>query len=325
MPDLQLHKSSRSDRTDIKHFHSRSLLDFSLLAFLPLSEEERAQDWGREMLIGQSFAKQLELYEAITAFKRAAILILETAARDGVNLPSTTAVSRLIPPSEQDRALEIQYEILLCYYIALKWEDVIFTFENSELKRAGTHFPALHDLLFILYDAYIHMNEEREAQRILQLIHCYFPQETPTLYLSKALLQGDFPVIENIEQELPARPYLTDFLNTYEDQKKSITTAQTLNAFIPGAGYFYLGQRQSGLTALLLNGLFIGASVYFFESGNIPAGIIFTSFEAGWYFGGIYGAGLEAKYYNERLYERIATPMMNRERLFPILMLNYAF
>ena len=115
---------------------------------------------------------------------------------------------------------------------------------------------------------------------------------------------------------------LSELIEFFCNQRKS----GRLKVLYPrGAGYFYLGQKQSGITALLLNGLFIGASVYFFEDGNIPAGIIFTSFEAGWYFGGIYGAGLEAKYYNERLYESMATPMMHRERLFPILMLNYAF
>jgi hypothetical protein len=65
--------------------------------------------------------------------------------------------------------------------------------------------------------------------------------------------------------------------------------------------------------------------VYFFETGNIPAGAIFTSFEAGWYFGGIYGGGLEAKAYNERLYESLATPVLMKENLFPGLMIRYAF
>jgi TM2 domain-containing membrane protein YozV len=272
--------------------------------FSPLSEEERAQDWGREMLIGHAFAAQLDLYQAITAYKRAEILI---------------------PVERSSRLLEIQYEILLCYYVALKWDDVIYTFQNSQLKTADSSFAALHDMMLILYDTYIHQGDEREAERTLNLIHAHFPEETQKLYLSKALIQANLPVVHEIEKLPPPKPHLPEFLNTYENQKKSISTAQTLNAFIPGAGYFYLGQKQSGITALLLNGLFIGASIYFFEDGNIPAGVIFSSFEAGWYFGGIYGAGLEAKYYNERLYERLATPMMNRERLFPILMLNYAF
>ncbi len=273
-------------------------------AFPPLSEEEKAEGWGKEVLIGHGFATHLDLYQAITAYKRAEILV---------------------PPEKKTRLLEIQYEILFCYYVGLKWGDVLYTFQNSQLKTADKNFSALHDLLLILYDTYIHLGNEREAQQTLYLIHTYFPNDSQKLALSKALIQADFPTLYEIDKHPPPKSYLDDFLTTYESQKKSISTAQTLNAFVPGAGYFYLGQTQSGITAFLLNGLFLGASIYFFEEGNVPAGVIFTSFEAGWYFGGIYGAGLEAKYYNERLYERLATPMMHRERLFPILMLNYAF
>jgi hypothetical protein len=272
--------------------------------FKPLSEEEKNQGWGREMVIGQGFARQLDLYQALTAFKRARILI---------------------PTQEMTRLLEIDYEILLCYYIALKWEDVVYTFENSALKTVQVDFPALREMLLMVYDAYVHLEDERGAQRMLQLLSSYFPEEAQKLYLSKILVQGDLSSTREFSEVYPECTYLSDFLNTYEMEKKSISAAQTLNACLPGAGYFYLGQKQSGLTALLLNGLFIGTSIYFFEKGNLPAGILFTSFEAGWYFGGIYGAGLEAKYYNERLYERLATPMMHREQLFPVLMLRYAF
>ena len=73
------------------------------------------------------------------------------------------------------------------------------------------------------------------------------------------------------------------------------------------------------------NGLFIAAAVHCFQHNHLAAGIIFTSFEAGWYFGGIYGAGEEAKTYNERLYEKKITPLMNQKGLFPVFMLQYGF
>jgi hypothetical protein len=57
----------------------------------------------------------------------------------------------------------------------------------------------------------------------------------------------------------------------------------------------------------------------------MAAGIITTNFEAGWYFGGIYGAGEEAKYYNERIYEKNASTVLNQHKLFPILMMEHAF
>ncbi len=272
--------------------------------FPPLSEQELSQDWGKEMQIGYGFAHQLDLYQAITAFKRAEFLI---------------------PASEATRKLELQYEILLCYYIGKKWNEVSYTFDHSQLRYANDSFPALHDLLLILYETYNQAHMEDKAERTLQLLQYYYPDEAQKLTLSNALVRGDIQTVTTIAHSPPPRPYLSDFLSEYQARKKSVGTAQALNALIPGSGYLYLGQRQSAVTAFVLNGLFIAASVYCYGHGNIAAGLILTSFEAGWYFGGIYGGGLEAKAYNERLYEQMATPMMNRERLFPALMLNYAF
>ncbi|MBI3236154.1 MAG: tetratricopeptide repeat protein, partial [Chlamydiales bacterium] len=255
--------------------------------FSPLSKEELDQDWGKEYKIGIHFAHQLELYQAITAFKRAAILL---------------------PKPLTERFLEVQYEILLCYYIAKKYADVIDTFENSSLKYIGTTFPARDDLLKILYDSYLQENNQIQAERILDWIDKTDPALSSNLSLSTTLIGADFPIIEQYAAT-SEYPYLNTFLDDYYTQKKSPSQAQFLNAILPGTGYLYLGQTQSAITAFLLNGLFIAAAANFFIHHHLAAGIICTSFELGWYFGGILGSGLEAKYYNERLYERLATPM----------------
>jgi hypothetical protein len=265
---------------------------------------EKWTEWGKEMMVGFGFARELDLYRAITAFKRAQFLI---------------------PQEEKARSLEIEYEVLLCYYMGKKWNETIYTFDHSQLRYATSEFPAFHDLLIILYEAYQQQGMESQAQQILQLIHATYPEEGDKLILSSALSDGNIPLVQALADAPPEKPYLNSFLDDYTLHKKSVTAAQLLNACVPGAGYLYLGQVQSATTAFFLNGLFIAASAYCFHQGNVAAGIIFTSFEAGWYFGGIFGGGLEAKAYNERLYESMATPMMNRERLFPGLMLNYAF
>ncbi len=272
--------------------------------FPPLTSQEKSEDWGKEYQIGMAFAHQLDLYQAITAFKRAEILI---------------------PEEKRARALEIQYEIILCYYLGKKYSDVIYAFDHSPLRHVDTSFVALHDMLLILYDSYLQNHQEREAQKTLQLIEAYFPEEAQKVGMSTALIAGEIPLARTYVEHFPQFQYVDSFLDDYERDKKSVGKTQFLNAVLPGAGYLYLGQPQSAMTALLLNGLFIAAAAQFFHHGNVAAGIIFTSFEAGWYFGGIYGGGLEAKYYNERLYEQRATPMMNQNGLFPVLMLNYAF
>lgn len=270
-------------------------------AFKPLTLQEKSQDWGKEYQVGLGFAHELDLYQAMTAFKRA---------------------SFLIPPQETERKLELSYSILLCYYLAGKYGEVAYTYEHSDLRYVNGTFPAYQDMQIILYDTYLRLDQTNKSDRLLQTMASSDPATEEKLSLSGTLVQRDIPTLRAVYGN---NPDIAQLLHTYDAHKKSVGTAQALNAFIPGSGYLYLGQTQSAVTAFLLNGLFIWSSVYCFQKGNVAAGAILASFEAGWYFGGIYGAGQEAKFYNERVYESIASPMMNEKRLFPILMLHYAF
>jgi hypothetical protein len=271
--------------------------------FAPLSDEERKQEWAREYRIAMGFAHELDLYQAITSFKRAIFLL---------------------PKSSKQRQLELQYEVLLCYYIAKKYNEVVDTFDASGLHFVVGQFAASHDLLVILFDSYTKINETEKAQQVFNYLQVHYPETANSLKLSEALSSGNIATLKTLSEQ-DHYPFLSPLLDCYAQKKKSVAKAQGFNAVIPGAGYLYVGQKQSAITAFLLNGLFIGATYYFFHKGNIPAGAIFASFEAGWYFGGIYGAGEEAKFYNERKYEECATPIMNQNKLFPIFSLHYAF
>ena len=269
--------------------------------FPPLSEKEASSEWGREDRIALGFAHKLDLYQAINGFKRS---------------------SFLLPPDLHERKLQLEYDTLLCYYFGGKYPETIYTFNSGPLRVAHPSFTPYQDLLVMLYDSYNKMDEPDNADRIMNYMETAYPAIAEKLAVSKILLKGDIPALQAVA---PSYPDIQNLLNQYEFEKKSTRTAQLLNVFAPGAGYLYVGQTQSAITAFLLNSVFIWASCYFFVHGNTAAGIIFTSIEAGWYFGGIYGAGQEAKFYNDRIYEKLATPMMNQKRDFPILMLNYGF
>ncbi len=272
--------------------------------FKPLTLDERKEEWGKEYLIGVAFAKELDLYRAITAFKRSQILV------------ST---------EDFERQRELTYNILLCYYLGGKYEDVIDSFETSTLARSDTTFPAYHDLLILLYQSYDQVGAEQKAKQILDILSEAYPETGQRLSEADVLLHGNIEQLHTLAGTYPDKAYLEQIASCYCLHKKSVAKAQTLNGILPGAGYLYVGQTQSAITALLLNGAFITASYFFFKNGNIPAGVITTSFEAGWYFGGIYGAGEAAKLYNERLYENIACHTLQQESLYPVLRLRYAF
>ncbi len=273
-------------------------------AFDPLALEERSSDWGREMIIGRAFADQLDLYRAVSTFKRAEILV---------------------PSTEHARKLEIEYDIIFCYFLGKKYDEAIEAFEKSDLGNVDKTFPAYRDLLLVLYECYGELENCEKQQRIFELMEKSFPETAETLKLSRALRSGDLCQINEFAEGFNGPSYLSRLQDTYYSRKKSVAGAQLLNAFLPGAGYLYIGQKKSALTAFFLNGLFIAAACQFFLHDHIAAGIITTGFETGWYFGGIYGAGEEAKYFNERLYERHASAVLNDSKLFPVLMLEHSF
>lgn len=272
--------------------------------FSPLTSEEKKEAWGKEYLLGQRFAQDLDFYRAITTFKRA---------------------EYLLPDDETERLLEIQYQMLLCYYLGKRYEDAIQSYNHSKLYTTTIAFPAYHDMLIILYECYVETEDEAKAEHTLRTIRRYYPETAKKLELATVMIEGDLYAIERESQQDPSKAYLSEILTEYDAKKKSVKKAQTLNMILPGAGYLYVGQKQSAITAFLLNGLFIAAAVHFFNKGEIAAGVITTSFEAGWYFGGVYGAGESAKLYNERVYEDLAYPALNRNGLFPVLMLKYGF
>ena len=272
--------------------------------FSSLNDEEKISDWGKELIIADAFLKDLDLYRAVSTYKRAEILI---------------------GASSLARKTQIQYGILLCYYLGKHYDDAVESVNKSHLANVDKSFPAYHDLLLILYECYHEMNCPEKEECIYELMKKDFPQTAEKLQISRALRAGDLDQISVINNDLEHPSYLDSLLARYNLERKSVATAQTFNALLPGAGYLYLGQKKSALTAFLLNGLFIAAAYEFFHHNHVAAGIITASFEAGWYFGGIYGAGEEAKYFNEKVYERNASRILNEHKLFPVLMMLYAF
>lgn len=273
-------------------------------AFEPLSIGEQGQEWGRELRIGDRFAREMDLYRAITAYKRARFLL---------------------PAHQTERALQIDYCIVLAYYLGGKYQEAVESFECSDLVSAGPSFPAFDDLMILLYDAYARDCRSDRSCAVYEFIEKHSPETARDLSLYEAVIDGQVAQTCCLAEIHPNSEKIQPFLDCYCGGAKSVRKAQTLNALLPGAGYAYVGQKQSALTSFLLNTLFTAAAVHFFKDGNIAMGIILTSLEAGWYFGGINGAGLAAKEYNERLWECQGRELLLENRCFPSLMLEFTF
>lgn len=273
-------------------------------AFPPLSDEERKLEWSQELIIGNAFAKECDFYRAITCYKRALVLL---------------------PPCAVERRLQVDYDLVLCYYLGGKYQEALNIFESTELSQADTNFPAFNNLLLIVYDAYLMSNQEDKACCVLEVIRKFSPESSEDLSLYQTLKEGDVDASRClIEQHRDAEKMKRDFA-FYDQFAKSPKKARLLNAILPGAGYYYVGQRRSALTSFIINTLFTAAAYQFFRRGYPAAGAITASFEAGWYFGGINGAGIEAEEFNTRLYEGVSRKILNDHYCFPVLMFETTF
>lgn len=278
--------------------------DFSVSPFAPLSPAEQGTDWGKEYKIALCFAEDFDLYRAITGFKRALCLI---------------------PSDANGRRMELEYMITLAYYLGQKYVEVVYAVESTDLLCIDATFPAWRDLLLILYESYEKVGRPEHAAHMVKLLEQQDPEAVCKLTLLSIVKQADFDALCQEAQLNQEHAYLDRMMGGYRAAAKSIRRAQTLNAMLPGAGYWYVGLKQTAVTAFLINGLFIAAGVHLLNEGHGAAGAIVLSLEGGWYFGGIAGAGYAAKAYNEHLYCSYANKITQREAYFPSMMLNYTF
>ena len=230
-----------------------------------------------------------------------------------------------MPKNNHDQRLQAEYALAYCYYLGRRYGEFLETVEFGPLLNVPESFPPLRDLCVMLYDAYDQTDQHEKACQVQKLVNTFDPNTAANLNLYSTLKSGNLIGALPIIHSSPNSDQLLPYLDNYCRCKKSVSKAQMLNAILPGAGYYYVGQKKSAVTSFLLNALFIAATVQFAEKGYIPAAIITGSFELGWYVGGINGAGLAAKEYNERLYEYQVKEMMIHHRLFPALMLQTAF
>ena len=275
--------------------------------FENLTPQEKKQHWGKELFLAKAFARELDFYRAITAYKSALFLM---------------------PEKEVDRRLEAEYGVVYCYFLGKKYQEAAEFFETSQLRDISSTHPIFHDLLILLYTAYTQTEQDAKADKILAMVDNFDRDLSHRLQLENELSLGNIKEVEHLITSFDSTDLnlsIDHFLHTYQQEAKSTSKARLFNAILPGAGYLYVGQKKTAFTSLMLNGLFIAAASHFFEHGNIAAGLVTLSFEMGWYVGGITGAGLAAKEYNEQLYETRAKEVMLHQQLFPILMFKKSF
>lgn len=246
--------------------------------------------WSEERLIGRAFAKEGDFYRAITAFKRALILL---------------------PPDAAERRLEMEYDILLAYCLAQRWPDALLHYRSSQLSQASSSFPARRDLLLLVQEILLQTGDPDGAARIDQGLSA---EDAATSRLNRQLTLRQW---DQIEAE--------SFRQGWSQSAKSPSKAALLQGIFPGAGYWYVGQKGAAITSFCLNALTTAAAVSLAVHDEWAAAALVGSLEVGWYVGGMNGAALAAHQWNRRLGETLAQPMLTQDRVATLFRLEYSF
>lgn len=80
---------------------------------------------------------------------------------------------------------------------------------------------------------------------------------------------------------------------------RSPALSAVLSAIVPGAGYFYCDRPWTGITALVVNGLFVWSIVDGVRGHQVGLSVSLGLFGTGWYVGDIAGSADAAEKYNE--------------------------
>ncbi len=270
--------------------------DVDFEKFIPLKNPEGiSSDWEKEYKIGVLHAREQDFYRAITALKRALFLM----------------------PAHSSFKMNIYYNIGLCYYFGKKYD---FAIENLEKIQSSKNWDYYTDYLTILHDCYLKISQDDKADLILEKLLKINPALGKKISLYTPLTKGN---LKSLQASID--PSINTWANEIKKKWKSPRTAGVLNAVLPGAGYLYLDQKSTAITAFIINSLFISATYRLFNRKHIALGIVTGSLELGWYVGGISGARESAALYNRQIYDKEASHMMKSRNLFPALMINYAF
>lgn len=241
------------------------------------------------MKLGDTFVAEGDYYRGITEYKKLLILFADSP--------------------QADSAL---FSIGMAYYRGEEYEPASRTFsslskrfpQSRHLAQAAyhqglclikLHQPEKASEAFAVAAALSKKNEEVRSATFGMAIAAFDRQDLSAtrLTLEQFVQQGS-----DASGVSKAREAITLLDRNRHPPYKSALLAGTMSALIPGSGHIYAGHYGDGITALLLNGLFIAGTVVAVQQENYAvagvAGLIGLPF----YIGNIYGGANAATKWN---------------------------
>jgi len=266
-----------------------------LLSFPSVFSALRAEDTGIllmgnvQLRIADAFMEEGEYYRAITEFKKYLILFPDSGRADYAS-----------------------FSIGMAYYKGEEFRAAARSFSSMRERYPGS----AHALPARYYEGFSRwkLKEYEEARRTLEALAEDYPESAyaPRALVASSLvaLDEDKPDIsraglERFVDRYPGHPGAGNvkealaLLERYQDlPHKSPGLAGFMSAVLPGSGYMYAEHYGDGVTAFLINGLFIAGAVAGFHQENYAVGTIVAGIGLPFYVGNIYGSANAAKKWN---------------------------
>ncbi len=251
------------------------------------------------------------------------IPLLQGSAQSGLTLPYG---DHLFQRGEYYRAISVydQYlffnarnredtsycatQIMKCYFLGQEYNDAI-GFGQSFLASGGINESAQDELSRYVGLSYLKMGFPKSAilyfgdsARLPRLrllngicsLYLYEWEKANEQFLSAAIASDSAISASGVELSRIA-------LAGKRLPKRSPILAGAMSTVLPGAGYVYTGNYQTGVFSLALNALLLG-SAYELHRHNLKfSGTFIFLIGFGWYIGNIYGSYTSAVRYNESI------------------------
>jgi len=261
-----------------------------------------------QIRLGDAFMSEGEYYRAVTEYKKYLILF-----PDG---------------KQSDTAL---FKTAMAYYLGMEYQPASEIFALLRTKFPASHFVAESAYFEGVCNAKLNRLDRAAAAFESAAAPQNATEVAPKARLGHSLVKfdqgdlsetrkdlnrfiADFPVDPRSEKVQTALLLLPQ---DAELPKKSLFLAGILSAIVPGSGYMYAEHYGDGVTALLLNGLFIAGTVVAIQQENYAVAGVVRVIGLPFYIGNIYGAANAANKWNLGIHKEL------REKL--AVTLDYRF
>ena len=242
-----------------------------------------------QLKIADAFMEEGEYYRAVTEYKKFLILFPDSARADYASFEIAMAYFK-----------GEEYGAAARSFLAMRdrYPDSAYAIQAGYLEGSSQWKLKNYDRARVVLETLVEQQPDSEyAPRSLVVICLAALDENKAEVSRQALARfldryPGHPGEENVKEAVSQ-------LDRYQElPEKSPELAGFLSAILPGAGYFYAEHYGDGITAFLINGLFIAGTVAAINQENYAVAGIVGGIGVPFYLGNIYGSANAAKKWN---------------------------